>query len=319
MARVATALRLVDESLPPTTPLLVLDDGAYTLQALARGMARLARPVRIVEQTTQGVMHIREDEKIYEFASGAAIINVAESLPKRILEGPCIGRSVWESLNRKLNISSFGSRKSSVLVLGLGTVGLAVVHALIRVAGFPPSSIWAVDDAVEPRASARGLGLGLCDRIPEASRLKNDRFDLVVGCSGHNSFTPQDLHVLADQAILVSASSGDDELSLNSFLAKADMIKVIRQPTSSTASGPHHDIVLSLNEKTLTFLNSGFPVNFDGRVNSIPPRYMQATRICMVAGAVQAATTKEVGLQSLSQSFSKWVLQYCPSSRHFIE
>ena len=318
VARVAAALRLVNKSLPPTMPLLVLDDGAYTLQALAEGTVRLARPLRVVEQTTRGVMHIRENEEVRNSAANVPIVNVAESLPKRILEGPCIGRSVWESLNRKLSASSLGHQSSQVLVLGLGTVGLAVAQALVWVARFPPSSIWAVNNVPGARNSARDLGLDLSDRVPELRHLANRRFNLVIGCSGHSSFKPQDTHVLTREATLVSASSGDEELSLNSFLARADAIKVIRQHASSSASSSHNGIVVNLQERTLTFLNSGFPINFDGRVNSVPPKYMQATRICMVAGAVQAAMAEEVGLQSLSQLYSEWVLQNCPSSQHFI-
>jgi hypothetical protein len=118
--------------------------------------------------------------------------------------------------------------------------------------------------------------------------------------------------------MLVSASSGNEELSLDSFLAKTDTIEVIPQLPFKTSGSPHDDIVLKLERKTLRFLNSGFPINFDGRVNSVPPKYMQATRICMVAGAVQAATAEEAGLQPLSQLYSEWVLEHCPSSQHFL-
>jgi hypothetical protein len=151
------------------------------------------------------------------------------------------------------------------------------------------------------------------------SRLENYWFSLVIGCSGHSSFSPQDAHVLANEVTLVSASSGDEELSRKSFLAEAETIRVIRFFPLKDEDSPHDDIVLSLNGKILTFLNSGFPINFDGRVNSVPPKYMQATRICMVAGAVQAATAKEAGLRSLNQRYSEWVLEHCPSSRHFVE
>lgn len=319
IARVAAGLRLIDKSLRPTTPLLVLDDGGYTLQALAERTVSLARPVRIVEQTTRGVMHVRENEEVGNLTASVPVVNVAESLPKRILEGPCIGRSVWESLNRKLTLPSSASPRSQVLVLGLGTVGLAVIRALVRVAGLTPSSIWAVDHAAEPRASARALGVEVSESVPESDRFKDDGFDLVIGCSGHSSFSPQDAHVLAKEATLVSASSGDEELSRNSFLAEAETIRVMRFLPLTGEESPHDDIVLSLNGKILTFLNSGFPINFDGRVNSVPPKYMQATRICMVAGAIQAATAKQAGLQSLSQRYSEWVLEHCPSSRHFVE
>ena len=318
VARVAVGLQLADKSLPPNTPLLVLDDGAYVLQALAEGMAQVARPIRIVEQTTRGIMHIRDNEKVRNLESNVAIINVAESAPKLLLEGPCIGRSVWESLNRKLSVPSFEFPRSRILVLGLGTVGLAVASALVRVAGFPPSSIWAADHAPGPRASARTLGLRLCDRDPESERLESNQFDIVIGCTGRSSFTPRDLHILANRATLVSTSSGDEELCRESFLAKADAIEIIPQFPFNTPGSPHDDIVLTLKEKTLKFLNSGFPVNFDGHVNSVPPKYMQATRISMVAGAVQAAAAEETGLQPLRRFYNEWVLEHCPSSQHLI-
>jgi hypothetical protein len=319
VARVAAGIRLVDKSLPPTTPLLILDDGAYALQALAGRMARVARPIRMVEQTTRGVMHVRENEEVSNFAASVPVVNVAESPPKRLLEGPCIGRSVLEGLNRKLNGAFFEPSKSRVLILGLGTVGLTVARALVRVASFPPSSIWAADDTPEARTSAGKLGLRLCSRLPESGQLEGNRFDMVIGCSGHSSFTPQDAHVLANNAMLVSASSGNEELSLDSFLTKADTIDVIPQLPFKTPGSPHDDVVLKLEKKTLKFFNSGFPINFDGRVNSVPTKYMQATRICMVAGAVQAATAEEAGLQPLSQLYSEWVLKHCPSSHHFLE
>lgn len=55
------------------------------------------------------------------------------------------------------------------------------------------------------------------------------------------------------------------------------------------------------------FLNGGFPINFDGRVNCIPPHYIQPTPTMMCAAAVQAASSSAPGLIDLDPDFSAWL------------
>ena len=47
-----------------------------------------------------------------------------------------------------------------------------------------------------------------------------------------------------------------------------------------------------LGKQTLTMLGDGWPINFDGGVEDLPPEEIQLTRCVMFAGALQAASLK---------------------------
>ncbi|MGY1695404.1 hypothetical protein ACI780_10865 [Geodermatophilus sp. SYSU D00814] len=314
--RVAAALVDADAVLPPGVPLLVLDDGAYVLQALAAGLVGVQRPLCIVEQTTRGVMHVREESSVAAVAATVPVVDVAESLPKRALEGPCIGRSVWESLHRRLRERSTLTDRSRVLVVGAGVVGRSVAQALVQVAGLRRDQVAIADPAPGPRAWAQAAGLPVWDRRSSDGGPSRHGLDVVVGCSGHPSFGPADVDEVEDGAVLASASSGDEEFSRQELLAAAD--SVTTRGSEPDAASVHDDLVLTFADRTVTLLNSGFPVNFDGRVNTVPPRYMQATRIAMIGAAVQAVSSGEPGLQPLDEAVVRWLMAHCPPTSHLL-
>jgi S-adenosylhomocysteine hydrolase len=278
----------------------------------------MRRPVQIVEQTTRGIMHIREDPIVAEYASGVPVVNVAESPPKRMLEGPCIGRSVWESLHRRIGDDFRNGAHPRVLILGAGTIGRAVARALVQVAAIPPTRISVADSAVEPRAWARRMGFSVWDRHSAPERSEMSGYNLVVGCSGHPSFGPADAHVLAEDGVLASASSGDEEFAKQAFLNQAESVKRERARNGTARPSVHDDLKLVLNARPVVMMNSGFPVNFDGCINSVPPEYMQATRIAMIAAATQAVGAERAGVQPLSESFVEWIMTNCPSTSHVL-
>ena len=113
---------------------------------------------------------------------------------------------------------------------------------------------------------------------------------------------------LADGALLASASSGSSELSREAYVALADAhptddISVVEPATA----GVHEEIELRLGDRSIRFLNGGFPVNFDGSVNNVPAHQIQLTRALMIAGAVQAALAEHPGIELLSDDTSDWL------------
>ncbi|MDH4066637.1 MAG: hypothetical protein OEW19_19730, partial [Acidobacteriota bacterium] len=54
-------------------------------------------------------------------------------------------------------------------------------------------------------------------------------------------------------------------------------------------------------------LNGGFPVNFDGAVNCVPPRFIQATHALQVGAAIEAVSIEEKGLVALTPGLCDWV------------
>ena len=72
------------------------------------------------------------------------------------------------------------------------------------------------------------------------------------------------------------------------------------------ARGPDVDLV----DRRAVFLNAGFPVNFDGRVQCVPSFYIQPTPTMMVEGSLQAVRAMDAGQTGrleLDKDFTDWL------------
>ena len=189
---------------------------------------------------------------------------------------------------------------TSCLVLGYGIIGRQVAHMLrhrFRV------TVFDTDEAATKRA--RDDGFAHWDRTNFSTR-----FRLVVGCSGRQSFGVGDYVYLDDYAVLVSASSGSVELSRQEFidLAVSSQIDDIRVDVRGLHEEQiHRPLFIDVVDRRVVFLNSGFPINFDGRVNCVPTRYMQPTALLMIQGALQAAAGNVPGCVQLDAEFCEWL------------
>jgi hypothetical protein len=140
-------------------------------------------------------------------------------------------------------------------------------------------------------------------------------FDLVLGCTGTNSFTIRDVHLVGDRAVLASASSADVEFGRAAFVEAADRfpddeIEVI-DADNARARGLHAPLAIQTSaSQVLTFLNTGFPVNFDGGPEGLSLVMIQPTRCLLFAAAVQASYRQtEAGLGQLDQRVDEWSLK----------
>ena len=284
--------------------LLVLDDGSHMLEALA-GLRRRRRPrVAIVEQTTRGLIKIEESAVLTRCSEQVPVVNVARSRPKRVLEPPFIGIAVTEALQRRLGAVLPAAPNERCLVLGFGAIGQQVATFVSRLQGFSRRRVHVYDTVKSRMRRAKAAGFSLWERDPRV------RFKIVIGCSGRSSFTVGDWVFLADGAFLASASSGTVELSREHFIELADTNPhddVWIDRNGLDESRVHSDLHFHFVDRGATFVNGGFPVNFDGRVNSIPAHYIQPTPTMMCAAAVQAAQTTRKGLLALDPGFSRWL------------
>jgi S-adenosylhomocysteine hydrolase len=293
--------------LEPGAPLLVLDDGAY----FAEAMSCFAEPlpnVRVVEQTTRGLIKLASDPALAAYAAGIPIVDVAGSRPKSRFEGPEVGVAICESLHAQLD-GKAPFRGGDVLVLGYGTIGRAVASSLTG-AGVHAGRIFVSDPSPAARRAAVRAGHGIW------SRAEARRFSLVVGCSGTTSFSIGDRVYLDDGAVLASASSGSAELSRELFIELADThpsddIYVVDRESLPRRS-IHDAIEIHLVDRRVRFLNGGFPVNFDGSVNSVPPELIQVTHALQVGGAIQALRAEQSGLLPLDRALCRWVERTFP-------
>jgi S-adenosylhomocysteine hydrolase len=292
--------------LEPDDRLLVLDDGAYFVEAAAC-FARRFGDLRVVEQTTHGIIKLRADAAIGRYVESLPLVDVARSAPKARWEGPWIGEAVAHALHRAIGEGfAFGSDERA-LVAGYGVIGRAVAESLVGELGLAPARVHVLDPSPGARRDAVDDG-----RIPwDRTSADPVRFKLVVGCSGQVSFGIGDRVFLEDGAVLASASSGSAECSREEFVELADThpsddIEVLDRETLATRS-IHDPIDMRLVDRTVRFLNGGFPVNFDGRVNCVAPERIQVTRALMVGAALQAVETGECGIVPLSDEVCAWV------------
>lgn len=283
----------------PPEHLVVLDDGAYFIEAMATYKKRLPL-VSIVEQTTRGFIKINGNAALKQTATSISMINVAQSQPKTTLEPPFIGYAIWDSLERRLK-EKILPKKSKCLVLGFGSIGKNVASSL-REAGF--SDIYIFDTQRKKIKDALEKGYRIWDKIP------GPRFSLVVGCSGTSSFGIGDYVHLEDGALLASASSGSVELSRQNFIelaASHDQDDILLHTRELDVTNIHSDLHFDLLDRHAVFVNGGFPVNFDGRVNCIPAHYIQPTPVMMVEAARMAAQITKKGHHKFSPAFCKWL------------
>jgi len=288
----------------PPEHLLVLDDGSYLIEALASMKLRLPR-ISIVEQTTRGIIKMEEDASLEACAQEFPIVNVAKSRPKTVLEPPFIGMAVCDALQRKFAQKLSVGAKDRCLVLGYGAIGEQVAEFAQKVLGFPANRVHVYDVDETKMRRAVTAGYQAWNRSE-----RGYRFRLVLGCSGRASFRVGDHVLLEDGAYLASATSGTVELSREQFVELADAndeddIWIVREGLDERQL--HSDLKFHFIGQEATFVNGGFPVNFDGRINCVPMHYIQPTPTMMCAAAVQAVKSDKRGLEDMDPAFCEWL------------
>jgi hypothetical protein len=288
----------------PPDLLLVLDDGSYALEALACLRDPPLR-IAIVEQTTRGLIKIEESAALAACARRYPIINVARSTPKTVLEPPFIGVAVCDALRRRLGAALHVVGSDHCLVLGYGAIGRQVAAFANEILGFPRARVHVFDTDPTRVTQAQSAGF-----IAWARTDRDIRFRLVIGCSGRASFAVGDHALLEDGAFLASATSGTVELSREEFIELAeasphDDIEIDRRGLDEFAV--HSDLKFRFVDREAVFVNGGFPVNFDGRVNCVPGHYIQPTPTMMCHAALQAVASSGKYLIDLDRDFSRWL------------
>jgi S-adenosylhomocysteine hydrolase len=278
--------------------LLVLDDGAYFLEA-ASCFEELPRNCCIVEQTSRGFKKISKNAAMASVLRQIPLVNVAQSIAKSQLESPFIGAAVCASLfhhiKDRLCVSTTAPR---CLVLGYGHIGKAVTGFLKTQFGFTRDQTFVCDPRLTSDPPKNGFQTW--------DRSLGGTFDLVIGCSGTTSFDVGDYVFLNDKAILVSASSGAVEFNRRNIVEWAALCETdnVSIDGNIDQSNFHADIQIRFPGRRATLLNGGFPINFDGRICCVPDRYIQITMALMVQAAVQAVHADKPSIYDLDTGVS---------------
>jgi S-adenosylhomocysteine hydrolase len=269
-------------SQPKPRTLLVIDDGATLISVVNDNRENIAAEVVAVEQTTSGATLIRERSNLI-----FPVIDVAESEAKHRYESPYVASSIIESMETRIQALPVQTRLAELdaLVVGVGSVGMEVAQQLKnKVARL------AVHDLNSDRLTlARNNGLHDVDL-----RAGLSRSGIIIGCVGRNWLPEDGEQLIQDSAILVSGSSSNVEVL---------GLDVLDGHGEAGFQLAHRDYSVKVQNGKAWVLNAGFPVNFDGSPDPIPPEVIQFTRGLMLAGIYQAmeCNPTERGLISLDE------------------
>lgn len=265
--------------------LLLLDDGGKALSLIADCVPQPAPPIAAVELTSRGANALVGRRLSFP------VVNVARSPLKTIIEGRMIALSMIAELECALARWLPNRRIDEMLttVRGYGAIGRNVAD-ILRSRGSTPRVV-EIDEA--QAACARADGFEVAQHLDG---------ELIIGCTGTSSFTPEHVASLQPGALLVSMGSSDLEF------APWRYIKLLR-PRGQAARAPWKYMFRGRSRGRCFFLaNGGFPIDFSGSIDPIPARLIQITRALLFAGAMQAVTHSAGGLYPLSTTIQEEIL-----------
>ena len=282
---------------------IVLDDGGLVSKLLHTDphLKQHADLFSVVEQTRRGITVADGIE-----ALATPVVNVAQSWGKYV-EGPMIGRSVEDKLVsrlEKMGISSVAGKK--VGVIGYGTIGEPIARALAELGA--EVTILDADPAQQARAEEDGFA------VAKGRKGFFGGQKVIIGATGVQSMSAEDLAHLKKGTVIGSASS--------------KLVEIDVQGLESMAGGSAPEIIDGESHpptvryhlpggKHVDLLAKGFPLNFDGEPENIPPEQIQLTRALMMIGAIQAASARVAGVTRLDRGLQGEVLEALKSLAPF--
>jgi hypothetical protein len=203
------------------------------------------------------------------------IINVARSWAKLRYESPIIS----EFALKKFFLSLPERTWEKALIVGGGPIGLAIKDKLKQ------ESQVDIFDTVSERSNISSLRKNLSS------------YDLIIGCTGSISISHTLHSLLKEGCILASVSSSDREFDAH----------YLRKKTA-----PYENCHCNLSVEGKLLLNSGFPINFDGGIHSVEPKYIQLTRALLVAAIFQSTPlcSEPPQILELSPNYQRQIINF---------
>jgi hypothetical protein len=281
--------------------IIVLDDGGIVADAMMSSLQTggTGRPwsgdFAVVEQTTFGLARYRRwsDNPRHIDPGTPPVVSVASSKLKIELETPLIAQSVLTEIANNLRLG-YGTEKRamtlsehSVGIVGWGTVGRQIGHELVASYGLDPSRIAIFDRDPSGYEHAAGEGfkpVATLDHLLQRSQL-------VIGCTGDISGSGVVNGPWWDGTLFASASSSSVEFAGLLHAGQSQLVRRLGLGEPKQAS--RFDWIHGLYEvvfpdRRAYVANGGFPVNFTGSIDPIPPTDIELTRCLMTAGLAQA-------------------------------
>lgn len=287
------------ESRPTARGILLLDDGGHALSR-AHGLFPPSFPITAVEQTTRGIR--AANALLPRFP----VINIGRSRAKLQLEAPLIAASMVHNLQQLLasGRNLFGDL-NEVFLIGYGAVGRAVALRL-RAQGY---DVTVFDNAAEMRDAAAADGFPIADDL----HTRFARRCVVAASTGRVSF-PAGLHgILQPGSVLANMGSSDLEFAAWE-LREGEGVGAVYDTKGRELAGDDRGAPwdrhykLSAEGGCRYLLKGGFPVDFDGGPDPIPPSAIQLTRALLLAGVLQASSETRLGVVKLDENVQQLIM-----------
>lgn len=295
---------------------LVIDDGAYFIRAINR-LSRINydivkqfnyRKVSIVEQTTRGHRYLQTEQakKMLEHLE-SSVVSIARTETKRLLESPFIGASVAQGMKKILiDMKNSSTALDKILIIGFGTVGRMTTREVKKMSEGSQIHVFDIDPELKPEIES--MEVIALDEFPE-----DGYYTTVFGCTGYASFPIEKTRILSEDAILVSGSSAAVEFNREkmidfAYLSDTDDFYIL-EPEKTRTKGIHATIKLSKDGKMFSFVNAGFPINFDGSIECVPYEIIQLIHGQLLAASIETLSRKP-GFYQLNQEDDSWFQFY---------
>ncbi|WP_420031380.1 NAD(P)-dependent oxidoreductase [Streptomyces sp. cg28] len=247
---------------------VIIDDGGYALPALIESMPeQLAACAGLVEQTMSGIFKLEP----YADRLALPIFSVAQSHIKGTIESYWIADA---AVRRILDLMPPHKVEGQpALVIGYGQVGSEIARVLqglrMRVAVF--------DRELMRLVVAHEAGYVTHNDLTRL--IEHHRPLLIVGATGRQALTEDDLSALPAETFLASVTSRDGEFPLSLLSEMAHT--VLDEGTTGTTYVLGHGT-------SVTVLANGFPVNFH-YAESVRNRHSDLTLASLLVGACTLA------------------------------
>lgn len=324
LQRTKTTIAKIIKSKPKK--LLVVDDGAYFIRAVHElyiennEIAKiLYNSTYIVEQTTRGHRYLN-DLKYSAIIKilNIPIVSIARCKTKQEIESPFIGvacrKAIEQNVHIKNKIKEFKNDKIKIGVIGYGSIGSAVYQSIRNLTeGKCNSDVEIIEIDYSKWNEIKNL-----EGTPNPKSELSNKYDILFGCTGNESFGWGDRYKVNSGALLVSVSSASIEFSRGDFIEIAELYNddpITIEPYSgkegynSNSTDLHADLQFKdlKNGLNFIFINSGFPVNFTGERECLPIDFIEPTHVLLYAACYQVLNQPKQGIQILNEEYDAWI------------
>lgn len=273
----------------PSEKIFILEDGGYIGPFLSTlNYTPWDRIAGVVEQTERGV---RMYEKIKNLRFPVA--PVARSGIKNRQEPSHVGRSIISNVQKLLQGRNLAGQRC--LVIGYGRIGKAVcdtAHSIGMNVSVYDSDHGALTEAAQ---ASFNVDDNLRNLISDAQ--------LIIGTTGHESLGQDHILSLQHGTVLVSGSSGQNEIGM-------EALDILSHDKTSCDIGTEY--ILEKGERKVLLLGDGYPINFVGG-DSVPDEaidpVLAALFISTIGMVVDPPIAKGIQLVWTNQVIARYELE----------